>query len=264
MSRYQFLAERRSHKQPSYLPYVLLGYPDAKTSLEVCKTLIEEGVHGLELGLPFRDPVADGPVIQQAASEALDNGFKIDQAIEIVHEIRAMNNDIPLTMMSYYNMVFARGPARFFEEFAKAGLDGILIPDMPPERADELIPLAQEHGLKLVFIAAPNSSEDRLKLIATKAEGFVYVVTRLGITGAEENYTEKLPEFLARIQKNIPLPAIAGFGISEPAHARQMIDAGADGFIVGSKVVQITKDSASGGVFNSEPLRQHTKSMLDA
>lgn len=264
MSRYQLLADRRSNKQPSYLPYVLLGYPDAKTSLEICKTLIEEGVHGLELGLPFRDPVADGPVIQQAANEALDKGFKIDHALEIVRSIRALNDQIPLTMMSYYNMVFARGTARFFKEFAKAGLDGLLIPDMPPERADELLPLAQEHGLKLVFIAAPNSSEDRLKLISSKAEGFVYVVTRLGITGAEDNYTTQLPEFFARIQKNIDLPAIAGFGISEASHARQMIDAGADGFIVGSKIVQITKDSVSGGTFDAQPLRQHTQKMLKA
>jgi tryptophan synthase alpha chain len=264
MNRYETLEQYKNIRKPVYLPFVLLGYPRPAITEEACRVMIEEGVHGLELGLPFRDPVADGPTIQAAANEVLDQGFKINDAVELIAKIRSLDHKIPLTLMSYYNMVFSRGPDRFIGELAEAGLDGILVPDMPPERADELLPITEKHGLKLIFIAAPNTQDHRLNLIRQYAGGFCYVVTRMGVTGTHEDYAVQLPNLFSRIKQNINLPALAGFGISEPEQAIRMIKAGADGVIVGSKLVELIKEGTHVNNFNSTHLRNHTRRMVEA
>lgn len=264
MNRYATLEHYKNIKKPVYLPFVLLGYSSPAITEEACRVMIEEGVHGFELGLPFRDPVADGPTIQAAANEVLDQGFKINDAVALISKIRRLNGQIPLTLMSYYNMVFARGPDRFIGEFAEAGLDGLLVPDMPPERADELLPIAEKNGLKLIFIAAPNTLDHRLNLIRRYAGGFCYVVTRMGVTGTHEDYSEQLPDLFHRIKQNINLPALAGFGISEPEQALRMINAGADGVIVGSKLVELIRQGNQGDIFDARPLRNHTRKMVMA
>lgn len=264
MNRYSLIEDQKKNGKAVYLPFLLLGFPNKDVTLEACKVMIEEGVHGFEFGLPFRDPVADGPVIQHASNEVLDTGFKINDALALLKKIRGLNDKIPFTLMCYYNMVFTRGVDRFFDELAEAGVDGILIPDMPPERAEEIAPLAEKHGLKLVFIAAPNSTDDRLQKIAAHATGFVYVVTRMGITGVNDTHSRALPDLFDRISKNIPLPAIAGFGISEPAHALNMVKAGANGVITGSRLVEILRQSTKNGALDPAPLRAHTRAMLDA
>lgn len=257
-SRYDSLT-----RKPVYMPYFPLGYPTAALSLKVIRTLIEEGVDGLELGLPFRDAVADGPIIQAAANQALDRGFTVDMALDLIKKIRAMNPEIPLTLMCYYNMLVARGVEKFIRDFAKAGIDGILIPDLPPERADEILPAAKKYGIKTVFIASLLSDEARLKKIAAVASGFVYVVPRLGITGLTQNFDEDIAGVFKRIRKTTALPLIAGFGIAEPAHARQMFDAGATGVISGSKVVKLVADAyAKDKKTDLSSLRRHTRQML--
>jgi tryptophan synthase alpha chain len=261
MSRYQSLSHRIQHdKKPVYLPYVMLGYPTQNATLEACKVLIEAGVHGLELGLPFRDPMADGPVIQAAANMALDNGFTTAQAAELVAQIRGLSPTIPFTLMTYYNMVVAQGVEAFVTMFAKAGVDGILIPDLPPEYAEEVAPIFEKHGLKMVLIASPLSDDSRLELIGRYAGGFVYVITRLGITGVDETYSQKLPDLFARIHKHINLPAIAGFGISKPEHMDAMAEAGADGVIVGSKLVQLIGEAHA--TDNFAPVTRHAREMV--
>lgn len=263
MSRYQLLKDLTDQGKPVYLPYVMLGFPDMKYTVEICKALIEEGVQGFELGFPFRDPVADGPVVQDAANEALDNGFKTAKAVDLVRQIRALNDDIPLTAMSYFNMVLARGPEQFIKEFSEAGLDGLLIPDMPPERADEISPIAKKYGIELVFIAAPNSDERRLDLIRQYAGGFIYVVTRLGITGVQNKYSDQLTKLFENLHKHIPLPAIAGFGISEPEQAMNMVKAGADGVITGSRLIELIREGAKGDTLDLAPLKAHTRAMIE-
>jgi tryptophan synthase alpha chain len=253
MNRYDSLK-----KHPSYMPYVLLGYPDMDRTVEICAVLASAGAHGLELGFPFRDPVADGPVIQAAAKESLDGGFNVPDAVGLVRRIRAAVGDLPLTAMVYYNMVLARGAEKFLKEFAEAGLDGLLIPDLPPERAHEIAPLAKKYNVALVFIAAPNTGAERLNLIKPHAGGFVYVVTRLGVTGFDANYSGRLPQLFKNIHAHIPLPAIAGFGISDSGHAADMIAAGADGVITGSKIVDLVRAG------DMEALRAHTKGMVGA
>ncbi len=257
MSRYSYIHNLTfAESKPVYMPYVMLGYPTVEASFEACKTLIEAGVHGLELGMPFRDPMADGPVIQAAANVALDNGFNTDYAIQLVARIRALNPTIPLTLMSYYNMVVARGIENFVKAFADAGIDGILIPDLPPELADEIRPTLQVHGLEMILIASPLSDDARLKTIGELAGGFVYVITRLGITGTHEEYSNKLPDLFARIHKHTNLPAIAGFGISKPEHARLMVDSGANGYIVGSHIVKLIENN------QLHELGAHARAML--
>ena len=249
-------------RRPAYLPYVLLGFPSAPKTLDVARVLVEGGADGLGLGLPFRDPVADGPVIQKAGNDALDRGFTVAQAVELVREIRALSADAPLTLMAYYNMLIARGLERFIADFAAAGIDGFLVPDLPVEQAMELAPLAARHGVDLIFIASPLSDERRLDMMQQAGGGFLYVVTRLGITGVESNYAEALDTLFARIHKAVTLPAFAGFGISEPEHAARMVAAGADGVIVGSKLVQLIRQ-AEDDDWNLATLAAHTRDMTE-
>jgi len=242
----------------SYLPYLMLGYPTSETCLAAAKILLDTGAHGLELGLPFRDPVADGPVIEFAGNKVLDRGFTVDNALGLVQRIRALNATAPLTIMSYYNMLLARGVDKFAADFAAAGAAGILIPDLPLERTDEILPALGKHGLKLIFMASPLTTATRLQKISAVAEGFIYVVTRLGITGAEANYSSQLMELFTRVKQNTALPAIAGFGISKPEDVTTMLNAGADGAIIGSRLVEILED------FDAGELAYYTRAILAA
>lgn len=258
MNRYDFLTSRLSSGQLVYMPYILLGFPGVETSFDVARTVIENGAHGLELGFPFRDPVADGPVIERAGNIALDNGFDAEKGFAVIARIRALAPDIPLTLMLYYNMVLARGADRFFADCQAAGIDGVLIPDMPPERADTVLPAAKANGIKLVFIAAPTTTPERLQIISRVAGGFIYVVTRMGITGTTENYSSQLADLFASIKTHITLPAVAGFGISTPEQAKKMLAAGADGVITGSRIVELTETGTL------DDLAAHTSAMIQA
>lgn len=262
MGQYNLFETFNAKKGGVYLPYVMLGFPTVEKSLEVCRALIEEGVHGLELGFPFADPVADGPILQDAAATALKNGFKLDQAISLIQSIRALNSEIPLTGMAYYNSVNAWGAERFVRTFSDAGLDGLLIPDLPPQCAEELLPFAEEYDIRLVFIASPNTPSERIDLIAQKASAFIYVVTKLGITGTGSDYDQNLKKLFARLSQSSNLPAIAGFGISNPEDARKMIASGADGVIVGSKLIELIKNDLEEGHTNNQSIREHTRLML--
>ncbi len=243
MSRYQILKDKIAAGHKIYTPYVLLGYPSIDDSFNVAKTLIDHGVDALELGFPFRDPVADGPVIEQAANAALDAGFRVQHGFDLIAKIRAYAPDLPLTLMLYTNMVLSRGVGNFFASCADVGLDAVLIPDLPPERADIVAEDARAHKIDLVFIVAPTSTPERLALIKQYAGGFIYVVTRMGITGSVEQYSDKISHLFTMIKSHLDLPAIAGFGISTPEQAQKMLTAGADGVITGSRLIEIIRDS---------------------
>ena len=181
---------------------------------------------------------------------------------ELVREIRKVAGSRPITLMGYYNMVLARGTERFISDFARAGIDGLLVPDLPAEQAHEIADPARAHGVETVFIASPLTDARRLELLRGVAGGFLYVVTRLGITGVQSNYSHVLDELFARIHQHIDLPAFAGFGISEPAHAKRMVEAGADGVIVGSRLVQLIEESETRNDWTE--LATHTRSMITA
>lgn len=229
----------KAKNQHGFIPFTLLGWPDENTSFDIIKTMIDSGVTALELGLAFSDPAADGPVIQQAAQEVIQSGFSVDDAICLLKRVREYDSAIPIGLLVYYNMVLARGASQFFKELADVGVDGVLIADLSPESADELLPIGRQYGVHLIFVISPLTSDQRLKKIATMAGGFLYVVSRLGITGTEERYDADLENLLERIKSVSSLPLCVGFGISKPEHIQKMVSLGADGCIVGSAILKL-------------------------
>jgi tryptophan synthase alpha chain len=239
----------------AFIPFTLLGWPSATLSKEIVQTMIRAGATALELGIPFSDPVADGPVIQTAAQEALAQGFQVDDAMALLQEIRLMDEQIPIGLLVYYNVILARGVDRFFSDLSNAGVDGILIPDLPPESAGEVFPVAQRHGIELIFIASPLTSTERLGLMTQYAGGFLYIVSRLGITGVEERYDDTLESLLENLKTQTSLPLCVGFGISKPEHAQRMFSLGADGVIVGSHILQRIREGLKGDPSGKAALR---------
>jgi tryptophan synthase alpha chain len=232
-------AEVQAQGKKAFIPFTLLGWPDAESSLEIVRTMIESGATALELGWAFSDPIADGPVIQAAAFETLASGFKVTDALDLIHRIRELDNQIPIGLLVYYNMVLVQGTDTFFKLASESGVDGVLIADLPADNSDEVSEAATKYGIDLIFIVSPLTSEDRLQVILRNAGGFIYGVSRLGITGTEERYDEHLSAMITRVRAQTDLPLCLGFGISTPEQARKMIDLGADGVITGSRVIEI-------------------------
>lgn len=236
------------------MPFTLLGWPNLDASFEIIQTLIDSGATALELGIPFSDPMADGPIIQAAAKEALENGFSVDRGFELLKKVRVLDAEIPIGLLVYYNLVLARGVERFFADMAESGVDGLLIADLPPEQVQEVAPMAQKYNIQLIFIVSPLTSDARLALILKYAGGFHYVVSRLGITGVEDRYDAALAELITRLKAKSDLPVFVGFGISKPTHVRQMITLGADGVITGSAVIQKARENSGLAEFIQEML----------
>lgn len=216
----------------AFLPYVCLGYPTLEKSIEIVRTL-EPYADGFELGIPFSDPVADGPVLQKASEKALQGGFKVEQAFDAARRIRQFT-DKPLAVMTYANPVWAAGVDAFAQHAADAGADALIVPDVPLEESDVLRE-ACNGKLEVPLFAAPTTSAVRLDRIASAAQGFVYVVSVAGVTGARRDLP---PEALALAGRIKAKPAVIGFGISTPEHVQTARKAGARGVIVGSRIVQ--------------------------
>lgn len=219
----------------AFIAYLCAGDPDPHTSFRLCQTLLENGVDLLELGLPFSDPLADGPVNQQAAQRALAAGMTTGRTLDLVRQIRAIH-EAPLTLYAYYNMIFTRGLDRFAAEAVEAGLDGALILDLPPEEAEPWLEACQRSGLKTVFIVAPTTPPDRIARIASVTTGFIYYVSREGVTGVRDDLATNIGSAISSIRHHTRLPIAVGFGISNPLHVR-MVASVADGVVVGSALV---------------------------
>ncbi len=227
-------ARRRSGRK-ALAPYVMLGDPDLPTSLAVARAMIAAGADALELGLPFSDPLADGPVIQAAGQRALTGGFKVPQALEAVAALRA-ETDCPLALMTYVNPVMQRGYADFVRDAAGAGADGLIVPDLPLEESQGLGELCRADGMDLVLFVAPTSTDRRIEAVARAASGFVYCVSVAGVTGAREDTLARVPATVARVRARCDLPLLVGFGINSPEKASAAA-AVADGVIVASWIV---------------------------
>jgi tryptophan synthase alpha chain len=258
--RYAAMFQRLQQEQRhALIPFTLLGWPNPKVCLKTIDAFVEGGATALELGLAFSDPMADGPVIQKAATEVLDSGFDVDNALALLATVRERHPDIPIGLLVYYNLVLARGIDAFFKDIAAAGADGVLIADLPVELVDEVLPAAQAHSVHIIGMVSPITDEARLSKILQSAGGFLYVVSRLGITGTEERYAQSLAGLLERIQTQSDLPACVGFGISQPKHVQQMLNLGAQGVIVGSSIIQQVSTLAPD--YSTEPLRDYLKSL---
>lgn len=220
------------------MPYFPLGFPDAQTSLDVLVAMDKAGADALEIGLSFSDPLADGPVIQHATQVALEQGITVKQALVMMAELRARGVSQPFLVMGYYNPMLAYGLERFVDEAAAAGADGFIVPDLPPEEAGDLDRLCRERGLGLIYFLAPTSTDERVKLIAEKAQGLIYLVSIAGVTGARTQVAGGLSDLVGRIRRATATPIAIGFGVSTPEQAGE-VSGIADGVIVGSALVQI-------------------------
>lgn len=217
------------------MPYLMGAYPDAETSIEIGRACVDAGADLLELGVPYSDPLADGPVIHAAATEALRGGATLDVVLGVA---RALGDAIPVVLMCYANLVHARGWERFATSLADCGASGLICPDLPVEEAPEALAALDARGLALVPLVAPTTTDERLGLIGPRARGFVYAVSVAGTTGEREGVAEGLGQVIARVRQATDVPVAVGFGISTPEDAAATAEAGADGVIVGSRLVR--------------------------
>ncbi len=227
----------RTRGQGAFVPFLVLGDPDPETSLALVDRLVDAGADMLELGFPFSDPPADGPVIQAADQRALAAGTTPPLAFELLARIQR-RHDIPVGLLVYYNLVLQFGVEAFYARCAGTGVDGVLVADLPLEECGDAVAAARDAGVAPVFIGSALSTDARLAALAGVAQGYLYAVTRVGVTGAEEALDARLAHDLARFRRGVGLPVLAGFGISTPGDVAQVITAGADGAISGSALVR--------------------------
>ncbi len=235
MNRIASIFREPAHK--ALIPYITIGYPTIEATLKVVSLLASSGCDIVELGIPFSDPLADGVTIQKASFHALQNGITPEICLEVAKELSQKIN-IPLVFMTYFNPVFSYGLEEFCAACANSGISGLIIPDLPPEEGLELEVITQKQGLDLVYLLAPTSTEERIKLIAGRSQGFIYLVSVSGVTGARDRLSLNLETFVARVRGITKQPLCVGFGISTPEQAKQVARV-ADGVIVGSRIIQL-------------------------
>ncbi len=228
--------------KPIFMPYFPLGYPDLETSLDVLEALATHGADLIEVGLSFSDPLADGPIIQKATQKALEGGITVAKALAGITELRRRGVTIPLVLMGYFNPMLAYGLEKFVHDAGEAGVDGFIIPDLPPEESAEFALIAQT--LPQITMLAPTTPDERMEMIARSAQGFIYLVSVTGVTGARTGLPEGLAELVERVRKHTSVPVCVGFGIGTPEQA-QAVGAVADGVIVGSACVRTIGESAT-------------------
>ena len=228
----------KSKSEKALIAFVTAGDPTPEATIDLVTTLREAGVDAVEIGVPFSDPLADGPSIQAASQRALDCGMTVVKTLEIVREIRARNPDLPLILMTYVNPILHYGLARYAADAKVAGADAHIVTDLTPEEAHDWVSISERNDLDTVFLLAPTSTEVRIKIVSELSSGFVYCVSRTGVTGAGQNVSGELAEVVGRIKAHTDLPVCVGFGVSEPSHVATICEY-ADGAIVGSSLVNL-------------------------
>lgn len=233
-------AERAVGKRAAFMPYHAMGYPTREETLRIIKALAESGADLFEIGIPHSDPLADGPAVQTATYQAITQGTTVADCLAMCRELRAEGVTTPFCAMTYYNPLFAYGLQRFVDDAVVAGIDGLIVPDLPPEEADELIDACRTAGIATIFFIAPTSTEARIKFVSQRANGFIYLVSVTGITGTRSELPPDLTGFVERVRRHTKLPLAVGFGISTGAQAAAVAQI-ADGVIVGSALVKAAK-----------------------
>ncbi|MCX7776598.1 MAG: tryptophan synthase subunit alpha [Armatimonadetes bacterium] len=263
--RHHFEELRRSG-DGGLIVFITGGDPTIEVTIKVVLELAYAGVDAIEIGIPFSDPLADGPVIQASSERALCSGTTIQALLSAVSEIRE-HTDIPLIFMSYFNPVLQYGLERFAMDCHDVGIDGVLITDLPPEEASEWIESARRHSIDTVFLLAPTSTDERVKMVAQVSDGFIYCVSRTGITGEREKLPEDLGELVKRIRHFTDKPIAVGFGVSSPEHVRSILtQTEADAVVVGSAVVRRMHEwlSSNSDAYVWSSLRQFASSLKEA
>ncbi|MBS3910051.1 MAG: tryptophan synthase subunit alpha [Actinobacteria bacterium] len=251
--------ELGAESRTALMPYLMAGYPDVETSLELLVAVAKAGADLIEFGVPYSDPLADGPTIQAAGEAALRNGVNTDTVFDLVRQARE-SVDIPVVMMTYYNTIYRYGLERFAEKAAQSGVDGVIAPDLPPEEAGPWAEAASKFGIATVMLVAPTSTDRRIERISELSKGFVYCVSLTGVTGARANLPSNLTDFIHRVRALTDKPLAVGFGISEPEQAKE-VSAIADGVIIGSALVGLVGKAGAGCV---EAARAYMSSIREA
>jgi tryptophan synthase alpha chain len=254
----------RSHARCALIPFITAGDPDLETTAAALQVLDRSGADLIELGVPYSDPLADGPVIQAAATRALQRGTTLDAVLEMLKrvtpELRA-----PIILFTYYNPILNRGIELFLQQIAAAGVKGLVVPDLPLEEAESLLQPATEHGIEVILLVAPTSPKARIMAIAEKSQGFIYLVSTTGVTGMRTQLEARVKDLLIELRTVTDKPIGVGFGISQPEHARQVMEWGADAAIVGSAVVKrLAEPPATKGLQEIETFCRSVKAAIAA
>jgi tryptophan synthase alpha chain len=227
----------RAHARCALIPFITAGDPDLETTAKSLKALDDNGADLIELGVPYSDPLADGPVIQAAATRSLQRGTRLDNVLDMVSAVSPTLR-APLVLFTYYNPILNRGIEPFLQQIAMAGAKGLVVPDLPLEEADSLLSPAAAYGIELVLLVAPTSPPERIAAIAQQSQGFIYLVSTTGVTGMRSQVEARVKDLLLELRTVTDKPVGVGFGISQPEQARQVMDWGADAVIVGSAFVK--------------------------
>ncbi len=230
---------RESGRRTLLMPYITGGYPDVDGCRRVLEAFVAGGADIIELGVPFSDPLADGPVVQASAQAALDAGVTLKDVLRLAAEF---SDRLPVVLLVYYNCVYAYGQERFLREAAAAGVDGLVVPDLPVDEAEEFMAGCHREGIDPILLVAPTSSDERIERIAGSASGFIYCVSVAGVTGARTELSDSLPSFLAKVRDRTDVPLAVGFGVSDAEQAAE-VSKHADGVIIGSRLISIVNEA---------------------
>jgi tryptophan synthase alpha chain len=236
-------SDLRERKQAALICYMVAGFPDLKTSTSVIETLVKAGADMIEIGIPFSDPIADGPTIQEASYHALTHGVRPQQCIALARATRKIFPDLPLILMTYSNILYRAGFEHFMSKARDSGIDGFILPDMSIEESEEYTRISHELGLASIFIVSPNTEDNRVRRIMNASTGFMYAVSVYGVTGVRNTLYDRSIKRIVELRKNSNpyLPVAVGFGVQKPDHVSMMVAAGADAIIMGSALVNIIK-----------------------
>lgn len=238
MSRLGQLFKDRT-KRAVLMPYTTAGFPSLEGCRQVMEAFLTGGADMIELGVPFSDPLADGPVVQASTQQALNQGVTSDDVLQLAREFSGRT---PIVLLVYYNCIFAYGQEKFVAAAADAGVDGLIVPDLPVDEAGEYIEACRAHSVDPILLIAPTTPDDRIAMIVAQASGFIYCVSVAGVTGARTSLSAQLPEFLQRIKNQTAVPLAVGFGVSTPEHAA-VVARHADGVIIGSRLIKMVNDA---------------------
>ena len=233
--------ELRQSETCAFMPYLCAGDPTPELTPDLLLTLEDSGADLIELGVPFSDPIADGPTIQRASERALTHNISLEQILDMVYSIR-QKTEIPIALMSYYNPIFSMGESSFCKAAHEAGVDGVIVPDLPPEEGQPLLEVAPKYDICTIFLVAPTSLSNRMALIGSVSTGFIYGVSLTGVTGVRATLSDEITPMITELREHTDKPVGVGFGVSTPEHARQVSEI-ADGVIVGSAIVNVVEDN---------------------
>lgn len=228
----------KSSNKPAFIPFIVSGYPNFETTKKLLKLFEEKKVAAIELGIPFSDPLADGPTIQKASKISLENGTNISKIFGMLEEIKN-NFSTPIILFTYYNPVLSYGIESFIKKAASLNIKGLIIPDLPLEESEEISNLSKENNIDLIMLVSPTSNDDRIEKISKTSEGFIYLVSSTGVTGVRESFSAQLGDILAKIKSNTNTPVAVGFGVSKVEHIKELKDLSADAAIIGSAIIKL-------------------------